>query len=233
MASGGHCGSRLGWSACGHHVVRCADMWGHIGFVATAPRHDLPDRGAHGVTRRSLGRQSLAAPESLIVLISLWGDDRSTPGGGGRSDQAGPVPRRARCRWVRRDGQGGPNALAPTGFQDTVVFNGLTDPIEHPIRLGRADLRRREVRPHQGLRRASPTRLRPSSRTFAARSTTIWDRGLLGHDPRPELPDQPLRLRPVRAGRAIGGTCRAGTTPARSPPGPTTDGCVISGRLSA
>ena len=78
-----------------------------------------------------------------------------------------------------------------------------------------------------------------SSRTCAPQVHNFWDRGLLGiavdpnfaanrYDLRSLYPRRPDRRR--RAPRGAPATARP--TRAPSPPGPTTDGCVVSGRLS-
>src|SRR3954471_18558228 len=77
--------------------------------------------------------------------------------------------------------------------------------------------------------------------TFADLRTKVhnyWDRGLLGFALAPQFPAEPFVYVLYTYDAAIGGTAprwgTAGQTtdPCPSPPGPTTDGCVVSGRLS-
>ena len=87
------------------------------------------------------------------------------------------------------------------------VFDNLSDPTPTTF----TDL-------HQRPRLLGPRPARPGARSEPT-----------------DRPAVPVRLRPVRLRphpRRPGAAPRAGATPARAPPGATTDGCVISGRLS-
>ena len=98
---------------------------------------------------------------------------------------------------------------------------------------GRASLRRREERHDQGLRRPG----RHHRTVFADLRTKVhdfWDRGLLGLAST-RTSRQAVRLRPYTydaADRRHAPAGAAGRRDLPSPPGPTTDGCVVSGRLS-
>jgi glucose/arabinose dehydrogenase len=59
-----------------------------------------------------------------------------------------------------------------------------------------------------------------------------WDRGLLGFNLDPEFPAKPFLYVVYAHDAAIGGTAPRWNDDCPTPPGPTTDGCVISGRLS-
>ena len=82
----------------------------------------------------------------------------------------------------------------------------------------------------------------PTPTIFADLRTNVynfWDRGLLGPGARSGLPGQPVRLRPLhlrrsdrRHRRRAGERWAATADDCPTPPGATTDGCVVSGRLS-
>jgi glucose/arabinose dehydrogenase len=69
-----------------------------------------------------------AAGAALVVVASLWTSIAVAP-----IAAAGPTPPAPFLGEQGVDGSGGttqlaPRQLAPTGFQDTVVFNGLSNP---------------------------------------------------------------------------------------------------------
>ena len=80
-------------------------------------------------------------------------------------------------------------------------------------------------------------RRRPCSPTCAPKVHNYWDRGLLGLALDPSFPARPVRLRALHLRRADRRDAPRWGTPGTTdtcptPPGPTTDGCVVSGRLS-
>ena len=136
-------------------------------------------------------------------------------------------------------------AALPSGFTDTVAFSGLTQPTN--IRFapdGRIFVAEKggQIKVFDGLGDTTPT-------VFAdlrVETYDFWDRGLLGLTLSPNWPADPNApgTRVVYAAYArdanIGGAAPkwGASTPAASefdtcptPPGATTDGCVISGRL--
>ena len=116
--------------------------------------------------------------------------------------------------------------------------SGLTNPTAVRFAAGRPRLRRREERPDQGLRQ-------PVGHDADGLRRPAHERPqLLGPRParagaRPELPDRrpyvyvlyTLRRRDRRRRAALGHARRL-SDPCPTPPGPTADGCVVSGRLS-
>ena len=83
----------------------------------------------------------------------------------------------------------------------------------------------------------------PSPTVFADLRTNVhnyWDRGLLGLALDPAFPTQPYVFVLYTYDHVLGsiaaaprwGTPGATTDPCPTPPGPNTDGCVVSGRLS-
>jgi glucose/arabinose dehydrogenase len=123
------------------------------------------------------------------------------------------------------------------GFQQTVAFSGLTEPTA--VRFapdGRVFVAEKSglIKVFDGLTDTTPT-------TFADLRTKVhnfWDRGLLGLALDPDFPAKPFVYALYTYDAAIGGTAPrwgvAGQTSdgCPTPPGPTTDGCVVSGRLS-
>jgi glucose/arabinose dehydrogenase len=123
------------------------------------------------------------------------------------------------------------------GFQETVAFLGVTEPTA--IRFspdGRVFVAEKSglIKVFDGLGDTTPT-------TFADLRTKVhnfWDRGLLGLALDPQFPAKPFVYVLYTYDAAIGGTAPrwgvAGQTSdgCPTPPGPTGDGCVVSGRLS-
>ncbi|MEA2305887.1 MAG: hypothetical protein QOH43_3167 [Solirubrobacteraceae bacterium] len=131
----------------------------------------------------------------------------------------------------------GPPPPIAGGFAERVAFSGLTEPTA--VRFspdGRVFVAEKSglIKVFDGLGDTTPT-------VFADLRTKVhnfWDRGLLGLALDPQFPARPFVYVLYTYDAAIGGTApRWGTAGATSdgcpsPPGPTTDGCVVSGRLS-
>ena len=125
----------------------------------------------------------------------------------------------------------------PPGFQETVVFNGLTNPTVVKFSPdGRVF-----VAEKSGLIKVFDSLSDPTPSIFADLSTNVhnfWDRGMLGFALDPGFPANPYVYVLYAHDAAIGGTApRWGTPgvlsdPCPTPPGATGDGCVVSGRLS-
>jgi glucose/arabinose dehydrogenase len=138
---------------------------------------------------------------------------------------AGPVSSDARA------------AVLPSGFQESVVFGGLTNPTV--VRFspdGRVFVAEKSglVKVFDGLSDTSPT-------VFADLRTNtynFWDRGMLGLALDPQFPADPYVYVLYAYDADIGGTApKYGTPgatfdPCPTPPGATGDGCVVSARLS-
>ena len=127
----------------------------------------------------------------------------------------------------------------PAGFQESTVISGLDDPMA--VRFspdGRVFIGEKSgvIKVYDSVTDPTPDRLRRPQRQRLQ---------LLGPRPdvdraRPAVPHQPVRLRALRL-RPRAGLDRPGAalgTPGvysdncPTPPGPTADGCVVSGRLS-
>jgi glucose/arabinose dehydrogenase len=134
---------------------------------------------------------------------------------------------------------GSANAVStlPSGFQEEVVFSGLTNPTNVEFSQdGRIFVAEKSglIKVFDGLSDTTPT-------TFADLRTNVhnfWDRGLLGLALAPNFPSDPHVYVLYTYDAAIGGTApRWGTAgvssdPCPTPPGATADGCVVSGRLT-
>jgi Concanavalin A-like lectin/glucanases superfamily/Glucose / Sorbosone dehydrogenase len=128
-------------------------------------------------------------------------------------------------------------ATLPAGFQETVVFSGLTEPTA--VRFapdGRVFVIEKGglVKVFDGLSDTTPS-------VYADLRTRVHsydDRGLLGLALHPSFPTVPDIYVSYAHDAPIGGTAprwgspEASSDPCPTPPGPSLDGCVISGRLS-
>lgn len=124
-------------------------------------------------------------------------------------------------------------ATLPAGFQETTVFGGLN----HPTVIQFASDGRVFVAEKSGVIKVFDSLSDTTPTVFADLSTNVhdfWDRGLLGMALDPSFPTSPYvyvlyaydhELGSTNAPPRWGDTCP-------TPPGATTDGCVISGRLS-
>ena len=121
----------------------------------------------------------------------------------------------------------------PSGFQETVALSGLTNPMV--VRF--ANDGRVFVAEKSGVIKVFDSLLDTTPTVFADLSTKVhnfWDRGLLGMALDPGFPETPFVYVLYSYDHELG----SASAPPRwgdacpTPPGPTTDGCVISGRLS-
>ncbi|MFN2385169.1 MAG: PQQ-dependent sugar dehydrogenase, partial [Thermoanaerobaculia bacterium] len=131
----------------------------------------------------------------------------------------------------------GSGATLPPGFQESVVMSGLTNPtVVQFASDGRVFIAEKSgvIKVFDNLSDTTPT-------IFADLRTQVhnyWDRGLLGIALHPNFPATPHVYVLYTHDAAIGataprwGTAGAATDGCPTPPGPTADGCVVSGRLS-
>ncbi|MFD9941529.1 LamG-like jellyroll fold domain-containing protein [Nonomuraea sp. NPDC059023] len=130
-----------------------------------------------------------------------------------------------------------PAQALPAQFQKQVVFSGLTRPSNIEFAAdGRVFVAEKSgiIKVFDSLTDTTPT-------VYADLRTQVhnfWDRGLLGMALHPNFPADP-RLYVLYARDAVPGgnaprwgTAGATDDPCPSPPGPTGDGCLITGRLS-
>ncbi len=130
-------------------------------------------------------------------------------------------------------------ALAlPSGFTESVVFSGLTNPTNIEFAAdGRVFVAEKSgiIKVYDNLDDTTPT----SFSVLPPNVHNYWDRGLLGLALDPSLTNPSLPSRPwIYVLYTYDHILGSPTAPPRwgdtcpSPPGPTTDGCVVSGRLS-
>jgi glucose/arabinose dehydrogenase len=121
-------------------------------------------------------------------------------------------------------------ATLPAGFRDTVVLSGLVQPSvvrfasDGRVFVGQKD---GQIFVFDSLSDTTPTQfadLRPQVHDY-------WDRGLLGLALHPDFPVTPYVYALFTYDAALGGTHPVWNDGCPTPPGPTTDGCVASGRL--
>ena len=136
----------------------------------------------------------------------------------------------------------------PAGFQETTAFSGLTNPtVVRFASDNRVFVAEKSgvIKVFDNLSDPTPTLFTDLSTTdgtpnnvLATRVHNFWDRGLLGMALHPNFPTTPYVYVLYTHDAAIGGTApRWGTAGGVSdgcptPPGATSDGCVVSGRLS-
>jgi uncharacterized repeat protein (TIGR01451 family) len=133
----------------------------------------------------------------------------------------------------------GAAAALPPGFQESVVFGGL----DHPTALRFSPDGRIFVAEKNGRIKVFDDLADTTPTLFADLSTNVynfWDRGLLGLALDPDFPNQPYVYVLYTYDHELGspapaprwGTPGVLSDPCPTPPGPTADGCVVSGRLS-
>jgi glucose/arabinose dehydrogenase/PKD repeat protein len=119
----------------------------------------------------------------------------------------------------------------PTGFRDSVALSGLTNPTVLQFASdGRIFVGQKNgvIKVFQSLTDTSPV-------TVADLSVQVddyWDRGLLGMALAPTFPADPYLYVLYAYDAAIGATAPTWNDGCPTPPGATTDGCVISARVS-
>jgi glucose/arabinose dehydrogenase len=131
--------------------------------------------------------------------------------------------------------QGGSNpagaSTLPTGFRDSVVLSGLTNPTVLQFAPdGRIFVGQKNgvIKVFQSLTDTSPV-------TVADLSNEVddyWDRGLLGMAIPPDFPTNPYIYVLYSYDAPPGGTAPTWNDACPTPPGPTTDGCVVSARVA-
>jgi PKD repeat protein len=130
-------------------------------------------------------------------------------------------------------------ATLPAGFQESTVFSGLTNPTV--VRFA-AD-GRVFVAEKSGVIKVFDSLSDPTPSNFADLNVNVynfWDRGLLGMALAPNFPTDPYVYVLYTYDHELGspapaprwGTPGVYSDPCPTPPGPTSDGCVVSARLS-
>ncbi len=129
--------------------------------------------------------------------------------------------------------EGAQNARAalPSGFSDTVVLSGLTNPTQLEFASDGSILvaqKNGKIFSFKSFADTNPTLVADLS----SEVDDYWDRGLLGLAVPPNYPaDQHLYVLYARDA-PLGGTPPVWHDACPTPPGPNTDGCPVSGRLA-
>lgn len=130
-------------------------------------------------------------------------------------------------------------ASVPAGFQESVIWSGLTNPTVLRFAAdGRVFVAEKSgvIKVFDNLSDPTPTVFNNSA--LVANVQNFWDRGLLGMALDPSLTGGTGTGSFVYVLYAYDHILGSGSNPPRwgdtcpTPPGPTTDGCVVSGRLS-
>jgi glucose/arabinose dehydrogenase len=122
-------------------------------------------------------------------------------------------------------------ATLPSGFQDSIVWSGLTFPTA--VRFapdGRIFVAQKggKVLEFDSLSDTTPTTVIDLSNVV----DDYWDRGLLGLAIDPNFPTNPYLYVLYTYDAPPGQTAPVWNDACPTPPGPTTDGCVVQGRLA-
>jgi glucose/arabinose dehydrogenase len=123
------------------------------------------------------------------------------------------------------------SAAVPAGFSDTAVITGRVNPTSVTFAANGQVLvteKRGKIWAYNGLSDTKPTLMAD----LGTQVDNYWDRGLLGLAIPPNYPTDNHVYVLYTADAPIGGTAPKWNDTCPSPPGPTTDGCVVSGRLS-
>ena len=123
-----------------------------------------------------------------------------------------------------------PAASVPLGFQDSVVFSGLTNPTA--IRFatdGRVFVAEKSglLKVFDSLANSTPTTVVD----LRDQVDDYWDRGLLGMALDPNFPATPYVYLLYTYDAPPGQTAPVWNDGCPTPPGPTSDGCVVTGKL--
>jgi glucose/arabinose dehydrogenase len=119
----------------------------------------------------------------------------------------------------------------PSGFRDSVVLSGLTNPTVLQFAPdGRIFVGQKNgvIKVFQSLTDTNPVTVADLS----GEVDDYWDRGLLGLALPPNFPASPYVYVLYAYDAPIGGTPPAWSDGCPTPPGPTTDGCLVSARVS-
>ena len=176
--------------------------------------------GLGSITDSSRRTLRLAAAAVLaLVAITLVASASATPPQGGGSFLAAGTTTAATA------------ATLPQSFQDAPVISGLTNPTA--LRFspdGRIFVAedRGIVKEYDSLSDTTPTTVIDLTQSV----DQFWDRGLLGMVLDPNFPANPYIYVDYAYDAPPGGTAPTWNDGCPTPPGATTDGCVIQGRVS-
>ncbi len=123
-----------------------------------------------------------------------------------------------------------PSAQLPQGFQERIVFSGLTQPTAIQFSPdGRVFVSEKSglIKVFDDLNDPTPTVFAD----FRQKTYNYWDRGMIGMALDPAFPTAPYVYLLYTYDAPIGGTAPTWNDACPTPPGPNGDGCVASGRL--
>src|SRR5262245_29707856 len=118
----------------------------------------------------------------------------------------------------------------PSGFSDNVVFSGL----DNPTNVRSSPDGRVFVVEKNGTLKVFDSLSDPTASVVIDLRTEVddyWDRGLLGLALDPNFPTNPYIYLLYTYDALPGGTAPRWNDACPTPPGPTTDGCVVTGKL--
>ena len=183
-----------------------------------------------GVTKHDLLGYRVAVVAAILLIVAGLApvaQARATVPAGQASSTSGS---QGAIAPVRADGLQA--AAAPiSGFVDSVVFSGLTNPTA--IRFSSDG--RVFVAEKSGIIKVFPSLTSNTPTVFADLRTNVhdyWDRGLLGMTLDPNFPANPYVYVSYTHDALPGGTAPRWGDTCPNPPAPTTDGCVVTGRIS-
>jgi glucose/arabinose dehydrogenase len=119
----------------------------------------------------------------------------------------------------------------PAGFRDTVALSGLTNPTAVQFSPdGRIFVAQKNgvIKVFQSLTDTSPVTVADLSNNV----DNYWDRGLLGMALAPNFPTDPYLYVLYAYDGTVGGPPHLWGDACPTPPGATTDGCLVTGRIS-
>ena len=172
---------------------------------------------------RSRWSQPSAKRRALLVLSALGA---SLLLGAGGAPSAGP----AQHGFLDRAAAPAPAEVLPSGFGDSVVFSGLTNPTS--VRFSPDG--RVFVTEKSGFLKVFDSLNDPTPTTVVDLRSEVddyWDRGLLGLALDPSFPASPYVYLLYTYDAPPGQIAPVWNDACPSPPGPTTDGCVVTGKL--
>jgi hypothetical protein len=162
----------------------------------------------------------------VVAIILSLGRAIAAPTVGVAREPTEPAP------WLGQvDGAADVASTLPAGFQDTAALTGLV----HPMVIQFAPDGRVFVAEKSGRIKVFDNLADTTPTVFADLTTQVddyWDRGLLGMALPPTFPADPHVYVLYTYDAPVGGTAPVWNDACPTPPGPTTDGCVVSGRLS-
>ncbi len=132
---------------------------------------------------------------------------------------------------ILRAGAAWGQTVLPSGFSESVVISGLT----YPTAVRFAPDGRVFVAEQGGVVKVFSSLSNPIPTVLADLSVNVdnyWDRGLLGLAIDPAFPSRPYVYVLYTLDAPPGGTVPTWNDGCPTPPGPTNDGCVVTGRLS-